>query len=69
MVDVSVSNKPRLTVWQWTDYSVIKVDLTKEEHEWLTHHVVSVSFCALAYGLALIYSRGGDIKAEYLDFK
>lgn len=64
MVDVSVSNKSRLTVWQCTDYSVTRLDLTKEEHERLTHHIVSVSVYALADGLVLIYSRGGDIKAE-----
>lgn len=64
MVDVSVSNKPRFIVCQWADCKVIKVDLIKEKHEWLTHHIVSVSFCALAAGLALIYSKGGDIKAE-----
>lgn len=62
MVDVSVSNKPRFTVCQWTDCKVIKVALIKEKHEWLTHHIVSVSLCALAAGLALIYSRGGDLK-------
>ena len=52
MVEVSVSNKPRLTVWQWTDYSVIRV-ISKEEREWLAHHLVCVSFCALVDALAL----------------
>lgn len=68
MVDVSVSNKPSFIVCQWADCKVIKVDLLKEKHKWLTHHIVSVSFCTLTAGLALIYSKGGDIKAEKSDF-
>lgn len=64
LVDVSVFNKPTFIVCQWADCKVIKADLIKEKHEWLTHHIVSMSFCALAAGLALIYSKGGDIEAE-----
>lgn len=64
MVDVSVSSKPSFIDCQWADYKVIKVGLIKEEHEWLTYHIVSVSLCALADGLDLLYSKGGSIKAS-----
>lgn len=64
MFDLSVSNKPRFIGCQWADCKVIKAELIKEKHEWLTHHIVSVSFSALAVGLVLIYSRRGDTKAE-----
>ena len=44
------------------DCKVIKVGLIKEKHEWLTHHIVAVSFCALAAALVLIYCERGDIE-------